>query len=239
MHPSALRTAQLFFQTYAKSFSSGIVLDIGAQDVNGCLREVAPPGLTYVGVDFVAGRNVDVQLADPYRLPFEDESVDVVVSSSCFEHSEMFWLLFLEVLRVLRPQGLFYLNAPSNGHFHRWPVDCWRFYPDSGEALVTWARYNQLRPLLLESFIGKKYMGLWNDFVAVYVKDERYGALYADRITEHTTNYLNARVAGVREVLAFQQESPDQSGMLSRLLRRFWQSSERATMERIKARPKP
>ena len=42
IHPSALRTAQLFFQTYTTSFSSGIVLDIGAQDMNGCLREVAP-----------------------------------------------------------------------------------------------------------------------------------------------------------------------------------------------------
>jgi len=80
--------------------------------------------MTCVGVDVMAGRNVDVQLSDPYRLPFEDESVVVVMSSSSFEHSEMFWLLFLEVLRVLRPQGLFYLNVPSNGHFHRWPVDC-------------------------------------------------------------------------------------------------------------------
>ena len=30
---------------------------------------------------------------------------------------------------------LFYLNAPSNGEFHRYPVDCWRFYPDAGGAL--------------------------------------------------------------------------------------------------------
>jgi SAM-dependent methyltransferase len=74
--------------------------------------------------------------AGSYKLPFADGSVDVVLSSSCFEHSEFFWLLFLEILRVLRPEGLFYLNAPSNGPFHRYPVDCWRFYPDSGNALV-------------------------------------------------------------------------------------------------------
>ena len=31
---------------------------------------------------------------------------------------------------MLRPAGLFYLNAPSNGDFHRYPVDCWRIMPD-------------------------------------------------------------------------------------------------------------
>ena len=45
-------------------------------------------------------------LTDPYHLPFESNSLDVVVSSSCFEHSEMFWLLFLEIMRVLKPEGL-------------------------------------------------------------------------------------------------------------------------------------
>ena len=26
----------------------------------------------------------------------------------------------------------------SNGDYHSWPVDCWRFYPDSGIALINW-----------------------------------------------------------------------------------------------------
>ena len=84
-------------------------------------------------------------LDDPYTLPFADESVDIVVSTSCLEHSEMFWLSFLEMLRVLRPTGLLYLNVSSNGNFHRYPVDCWRFYPDSGVAMVCWARRNGCR----------------------------------------------------------------------------------------------
>ena len=77
-------------------------------------------------------------LDDPYHLPLASESVDVVVSSSRFEHVEFFWLMFNEVLRVFKPDGLFYLNAPSNGEFHRYPVDCWRFYPDAAQALVNW-----------------------------------------------------------------------------------------------------
>ena len=60
-----------------------------------------------------------IVLEDPYKLPFDSDSVDIVICSSCFEHSEMFWLLFLEVMRILKPTGLFYMNAPSNGAFHK------------------------------------------------------------------------------------------------------------------------
>lgn len=56
---------------------------------------------------------------------------------------------------------------------------------------------------MLELLLGKKYMGLWNDFVAVYMNDQHYGEPYPVRITERTTNYLNARLADVGEVLAF------------------------------------
>ena len=34
--------------------------------------------------------------SDAEALPFADASVDVVVSSSCFEHIEFFWLMFNE-----------------------------------------------------------------------------------------------------------------------------------------------
>ena len=119
MHPSALDNGGLFFDTYLNAGEALTVLDIGAQDVNGSLRALAPAACRYVGVDFAPGRGVDVVLDDPYRLPFADQSIDAVVSSSCFEHVEMFWLSFNEILRVLKPPGLFYLNAPSNGDFHR------------------------------------------------------------------------------------------------------------------------
>ena len=28
---------------------------------------------------------------------------------------------------------------PSSGHEHRYPVDCWRYYPDGVTALARWA----------------------------------------------------------------------------------------------------
>jgi SAM-dependent methyltransferase len=202
MHLTAMSHARLFFDAYATKIPTAVVVDIGAQDVNGSLKEVCPPTCKYIGVDFVAGKGVDVVLEDPYKLPFEDGSVDIVVSSSCYEHTEMFWLAFLEVLRILKPSGLFYLNVPSNGEFHRYPVDCWRFYPDSGNALVAWARRNDYPAVLLESFIGNqgKEGGprnqQWNDYIAVFLKDATTISRYPDRILDRYRACENAHLLG-------------------------------------------
>lgn len=213
MHQSALRFGKLFFDVYcAGPGAAPVVVDIGSQDINGSLRQVIPAACRYIGVDFVSGKNVDLVLDDPYRLPFDDDSVDVIVSSSCFEHSEMFWLMFLEISRVLKPSGLLYVNALSNGMFHRYPVDCWRFYPDSGHALVSWAHRNGQPMVLLESFIGKHFSNAerWNDFVAVFVKGEQHSARYPRRITECTDQYYNAHVLGRSEILREQLYPEDQ-----------------------------
>jgi ubiquinone/menaquinone biosynthesis C-methylase UbiE len=88
------------------------VVEIGSQDVNGSLKDVCPSRFEYVGVDFAAAKNVDIVLTDPYQFPLDSESVDIIVTSSCLEHSEMFWLVFLEMLRVLKPHGLLYSERP-------------------------------------------------------------------------------------------------------------------------------
>lgn len=212
MHQSALRFGKLFFDVYCDQLTGVTVVDIGSQDVNGSLKQVMPTSCRYVGVDFVPGKGVDLVLEDPYQLPLEDESADVIVSSSCFEHSEMFWLTFLEVSRVLKPGGLLYINVPSNGMFHRYPVDCWRFYPDSGEALCAWARRNGQPMVLLESFIGKHFSPAerWNDFVAVFVKGDEFVGRYPSRMTDRTDEYYNAHRHGQTDIGSEQLYPEDQ-----------------------------
>ena len=194
MHDTALNFGRQFFETYVKENANLTIVDVGSQDVNGSLRSVAPRGNQYIGVDFQMARGVDVVLDDPYTLPFADQSVDVCVSTSCLEHSEFFWLLFQEVLRTLKPTGLFYLNAPSNGSFHRYPVDCWRFYPDSGIALQKWGRRVGYDCALLESFVGRQGSDEWNDFVAVFVKDRAHAAAFPHRILSRGVEYTNGLV---------------------------------------------
>jgi SAM-dependent methyltransferase len=209
MHPTAMDNGQLFFDCYLDEGAGKTVVDIGSQNVNGSLKKLVPRGSRYIGIDFVAGPGVDLVLDDPYLLPFESASVDVVVSSSCFEHVEFFWLMFNEILRVLKPDGLFYLNAPSNGEFHRYPVDCWRFYPDSGQALVNWGRRSGYNPLLLESYTSAQRLDIWNDSVAVFLKDATQLARHPHRILDQPGNYTNGRVYGQTELLHPQAATED------------------------------
>lgn len=204
MHVTAMQNCQEFFDCYAKAFAGPAkIVEIGSQDVNGSLRSAAPKNFEYLGVDFVAGKGVDLVLQDPYVLPLSSESADIVLSSSCFEHSEMFWLVFLEIMRILKPHGLFYLNAPSNGSFHRYPVDCWRFYPDSGRALVAWARRNGMKSVMLESFVSAQADDIWNDFVAVFLKDESHKARYTSRIVDSKEDFMNGAVLGLDGFLKY------------------------------------
>jgi SAM-dependent methyltransferase len=203
MHTSAMKNGRRFFDCYGSGFNSSesqvIVVEIGSQDVNGSLRDVCPPHFKYIGIDFVRAKNVDIVLQDPYKLPFENDSIDIIVSSSCFEHSEFFWLVYLEILRVLKPKGLLYMNVPSRGRYHQYPVDCWRFYPDSGFALSKWGLRNGFDNILLESYTEK--YGDWGDFVSVFLKDKRYANDFPSRIVESHRQFFNGRTGADESVI--------------------------------------
>ena len=89
-------------------------LDVGGADVNGGYRPIFDdPRYRYLTVDLAAGEGVDVVLDDPYRLPFADGSVDIVLSGQMLEHCEFFWLTFAEMMRVPRfPTGRARLHVP-------------------------------------------------------------------------------------------------------------------------------
>lgn len=170
MHATAMKYGKQFFDKYAP-FQT--IVEVGSMIVaGGSLRDVAPRCLNYLGVDCAPGEGVDVVADDPYLLPVCDGYADAVVSSSTFEHAEFFWLTFLEMCRVCKSGGYIYVNSPSNGYVHRHPVDCWRFYPDAGQALTNWAKRNGVKLELLETFIGEpdEDVAHWEDFVGVWRK---------------------------------------------------------------------
>ena len=78
------------------------------------MRLIAPKDSKYSGVNFVVGRGVDLISGKPCELPFVDNSFDIILSSSCFEQCEIYWLEFVENMRSLKTEGLFCLNVPSN-----------------------------------------------------------------------------------------------------------------------------
>ena len=122
------------------------VLDVGSMNVNGTYRTLFDqPAWTYTGLDLEPGSGVDRVLASPYTWRnVRSNSYDVVITGQAFEHIEFPWITVLHVTRALVPGGLLCMIVPSGGEEHRYPVDCWRFYPNGVAAL---ARWGDLEPL--------------------------------------------------------------------------------------------
>ena len=91
------------------------IIEVGSLSINSNIKPTLDKNkFEYIGLDIEKGPNVDIVLEDPYKFPLNNESVDAVVSISTFEHTDFFWLSYLEILRILKPSGLFFLNVPSN-----------------------------------------------------------------------------------------------------------------------------
>ena len=153
------------------------ILDVGGANVNGSYRD-AMQGLdfSYHAVDIDAGKGVDTVLSPTGPFPFADESFDVVLSGQTFEHTEFFWETFKEMVRVCRRDGVVIVIAPSSGAVHRYPVDCYRFNPDSYVALA------KLAPIeLVDSWVDPR--GPWHDLVGVFRKQPA-GPAYVAPVVE-------------------------------------------------------
>ena len=148
MHLSSLEKMSSFVTEYLHSHRGQAldILDIGSTDVNGSYKQFfEDPNWRYVGLDLQPGKNVDIVATSPYQWDqVRSNSVDVVVSGQAYEHIEFFWLTTLEIARVLRPGGLGCILAPSSGPEHRYPQDCWRFYPDGMRAVAKFAKLEVL-----------------------------------------------------------------------------------------------
>lgn len=144
MHESSLEKMADFRDRYLETLRSTklTVIDVGSMDVNGSYRQFFDaPGWSYLGLDLEPGENVGRVLQDPYHFSgVASNSVDVVISGQALEHMPRFWMFFLEVFRCLKPGGLCCIIAPSAGYEHRYPVDCWRFYPDGMRSAADYAR---------------------------------------------------------------------------------------------------
>lgn len=232
MHDTALAAGAAFFHTYATRPGLEIV-EVGARDVGvGALRSAAPAHAgRYIGLDLEAGPNVDLVLPDPHSFPLPDQAADLVLSSSCMEHDGMFWLTFLEMARITRPGGHIYINTPSNGAVHRYPQDCWRFYPDSGLALEAWARRQGLPVLLLEAMTLRRRRDIWNDCVLVFRREPGPDpALPAKTLADRFPDAMNVRLHG-QDALRNPTPLTEDMSIIRRLVARLRSSARPAPGE--------
>lgn len=139
------------------------VVDIGSMDINGTYRELMPHNWKYTGVDIAPGKNVDVIMKDPEKLPFPDNSVNIVISGQCLEHVECPWLLVKEMWRILDPGGHCFLTAPAKMHLHGYPQDYWRFHPEGMRSLLRGAGFNvkEVYTIPVDGLLEKFYGNPW------------------------------------------------------------------------------
>jgi SAM-dependent methyltransferase len=188
MHDTSYLSGKAFSLAYTKHMNKEhVVYDIGGADVNGSIKNFFNH-MTYKCVDMQSANGVDyiIDPAKPY--PFPENSVDIILSSSCFEHDPCFWITFKEMCRILKPGGYMYISAPSNGDYHMNPGDSWRFYPDAAQSLAYWSNkeYNGRidRVVLEETFTILPINDIWNDFVAVFRKMDE---LTTEFVTPYST----------------------------------------------------
>jgi len=145
MHVSSRLKAEAFLAHYGGEIphADGVrrVLDIGAKSYGGhgaddTYRPLFDDRFRYVGMDIEAGDNVDLVQGEGYLWPaIPNQSFDLCISGQTFEHNPFFWITTAEIARVLSPGGLALIIAPGASLVHRFPYDCWRFYPDAWAAL--------------------------------------------------------------------------------------------------------
>jgi SAM-dependent methyltransferase len=183
MHDSALDKLSTFRRAYLSAFEDAplTVLDVGsaiADPTHDCNRTIMQNARwTLQGLDIEAAPNVDIIVNEPYdwkEVPAA--SIDVVTCSQVFEHAEYFWITMLEIGRVLKTNGLAFINAPGSGPLHRYPVDCWRFYDDAFPALAKYASLDLIESQVQWAPAYRKSLK-WRDATAIMQRPKRDAAL--------------------------------------------------------------
>ena len=143
-------------------FDGKEVLDIGSLDINGCNRYLFP-NCHYVGLDIASGPNVDIiSLGHEYTAP--DLSIDTIVSTECFEHDMYFDKTLHNIVRMLKPQGLFFFTCASSGRGEHGTVNSKPYDSPLTSLVPTWCNYyknvteTNIRTILDIDNIFEKYL---------------------------------------------------------------------------------
>jgi len=145
MHKSSLKLMEEVFIKRFLNRPGSTILDVGALDVNGTYRHLFKDYL-YTGADLQPGRNVDIVLPHPYE--WNVGQYDVVISGQVLEHVEDTAAFMRAVRDALKPGGITCHIVPWRWHEHRYPIDCWRIFPDGMSWLF---RNSQLIEVLTSS----------------------------------------------------------------------------------------
>jgi len=98
---------------FPEYFKNKKVLDIGSLDINGNNRDLFE-NCNYLGIDVGEGSNVDlVSIGHMFDGP--DNYFDTIISTEVFEHDMFYEETINNIIRMLKPGGLFLFTCASMG----------------------------------------------------------------------------------------------------------------------------
>ena len=129
---NAKQRRAIFSQLVEEISDTPVVLDIGSgntgiSNILGLTKRVKEGLIT---LEICYAPSVDV-ICDAHKLPFLNGSIDGVLIQGVLEHVRDPNRIVAEILRVLRPRGVVYVDVPFLQHYHQDPED-YRRYTISG-----------------------------------------------------------------------------------------------------------
>ena len=124
------------------------ILEVGSfivpsQEEAQCRKTIAPLAGKYIGLDLRPGPGVDI-VADAKKMPFRDESFDIIICLDMLEHADWPRDVIRECFRVTKKGGGLFLASVFSFPIHDYPHDYWRFTPWCIKSLLEDAGYEVL-----------------------------------------------------------------------------------------------
>lgn len=114
-------------------FTAPEVLEIGTKRADETKsshhQEWVPKAASFEMMDMQEGLDVTT-VGDIEYAPFEDQEFDVEIACAVFEHIKHPWIAAQEMIRILRPGGLIFVQTHQTFPIHGYPSDYWRFTDD-------------------------------------------------------------------------------------------------------------
>lgn len=165
MHDSSYNEMASVLRRYFDQYKDAElkIVDVGSLNVNGTYKTLMPQAWKYTGVDITPGNNVDIVMEDPYKIPLNDNSINIVISGQCFEHVAKPWLLIKEIYRIVDPGGHCIITCPAKFHLHDYPKDYWRIYPEGMKVLMedVGFKVREVYTNPVDGLLGEKYGNPW------------------------------------------------------------------------------
>jgi len=138
MHPSSIENMRKAIG-YVNIQPNSIILDVGGANTyynqDRSYKHMFSKDHTYWITDIADAPNVTHLMTGEYEMPFEDESIDLIVCGQTLEHVNNPFKTVAEMKRILKTGHYMCLCAPSAGPKHDNP-DVWRFMDDAFKAIA-------------------------------------------------------------------------------------------------------